>query len=224
MVFDELDKQCANYFSARKSALKFKQDIMNQMNSTSNINAIEETNYYYRPFSDNYASENGIGMICKITIEIWQILAEAHSALAHSCVLLYHTATHRGNNSISTSKMQFLFDTQRERTMTLQRKMDEDWKDISNFPIMEAKEALRDLRTRLREYIIAMQSEIIAPSVKSSSSKKVNQLSSPSRSTSTSGGHLVSASRPLIFGDAFGGSSHVYYPTPLKQISEHLEF
>ena len=218
MIFDELDKQCANYFSAKTTSLKAKQDIWKQFLAVYKDDPLLPG----RPFSDNYASENGVHMIYRVMAEVWQVLADAYSALAYSCVLLFHTAVTSGNNSITTSKMQFLFDSQHEVTLSLHKKMEEEWKNASQFPIVDAKEVVRDLKKRLRGYILSMQSEVVFPSNRSSVVAKPAQISSPSRSsaniTGIINGNTSQHNKPKMFGDAFGSSQQVYHPCSLKNV------
>lgn len=221
LLFDEYDKQCANHFLARKVALKGK---------------TESSRLWERSQRTDEAS------ILRIISEGWSVLADAQSALAHSCIVLLN---------VKSAKLSFLFECQKAITQSLQQKFEENWTSLDRFPQLEAKSAIRDLRIRLRDYMLAVHTEIISDqNITKGSALRAALTSSISvsvpnsaRGSPTKGtkiekenfydvANLPEESRLLcaafgricstesmqditniattIFGDAFGGSSHVY--------------
>lgn len=162
----------------------------------------------------------------------WNALAEAQSALAHTCVVML---------TVKSAKLTFMFESYKAQTQVLQQQLEEVWINVdSTFPIVEAKAAIRDLRVRLKDYLLSIHSELIvhkdipksAPRTSSPSSSKRN--SRRSSSISGSGGEesldetayhdAVQHIRGLtavektelldcVFGQAFGGSQIVYTPS-----------
>lgn len=137
-------------------------------------------------------------------VEGWSVLADAQSALAHSCIVSYYT---------HSAKFEHLFAAQRDLTQSLQQKMEEAWVALPTdhpppllapptlaplsatadafatyaaaagaltqgtafpvarataatlpFPKEEAKHAIRQLRQRLKDYLLTVQTEIFLPS------------------------------------------------------------
>ncbi|RYH32040.1 hypothetical protein EON65_01410 [archaeon] len=215
-MFDELDRQCANHFLARKVALRGKQMSERFLSRAQ------------RPF------EISIG---RVLCEGWAALSEAQAALAHTCIVMV---------TIKSAKISFIFDSYKALTQALQQKLEEEWVMIdSAFPLTEAKATIRDLRLRLSDFILGVHSEIVvekdrkqsrpAAMVSTSSSKRNNRnlrfLSSESFEDGRGGesadyayydavdrirgldiqekAELASA----VFGNAFGGSLFVYTST-----------
>jgi uncharacterized protein YbaR (Trm112 family) len=131
LQFDELDRQCANYFLAKKVALKSKKEIDRLLSQ-----------------SDKHREV----MICRLISEAWRVLAAAQSALAHTCIMMFN---------IKSARLQFLYDHQKEMTQSLQQKFEEVWIHLDDFPIDEAKAAVTDLKYRLKDYLLSIQTEII---------------------------------------------------------------
>jgi len=97
LAFDELDKRCANHFLARRVAIK----------GYKNCHFLLE-----RTQKPSEASS------LRIKAEAWQLLSEAQSALAHSCIVMYY---------IKSAKLDFLFKEQCSVTTHLQRNLEEVW-------------------------------------------------------------------------------------------------
>ncbi len=122
--------------------------------------------------------------ICE-QVEGWSLLAEAQSALAHSCIVSYYT---------HSAKFEHLFAAQLDLTQSLQQRMEEAWVALPidppplfsadafggafsedalpaasatavalPFPKEEAKHAIRQLRQRLKDYLLTVQTEIFLP-------------------------------------------------------------
>ena len=70
--------------------------------------------------------------------------------------------------NLKSAKFEHLFASQRDLTQSLQQKMEEAWvgrtRDLYPFPLSEAKNAIRQLRLRLVDYILAVQAEIMPSS------------------------------------------------------------
>lgn len=131
-MFDELDRQCANHFLARKVALRGKQ-LSERFLSRAQ-----------RPF------EIGIG---RVLCEGWTALSEAQSALAHTCIVML---------TIKSAKITFMFDSYKALTQALQQKLEEEWVAVDPaFPLSEAKATIRDLRLRLSDFLLGVHSEIV---------------------------------------------------------------
>ena len=142
----------------------------------------------------------------RIKVEGWSVLADAQSALAHSCIVSYY---------IRSAKFEHLFAAQRDLAQGLQQKMEEAWVALPApppaapfssqelqapqspraaaaaafaayspgapgdeveaagsrptrrlplpFPKEEAKNAIRQLRQRLKDYLLTVQTEILMP-------------------------------------------------------------
>lgn len=133
LAFDELDRQCANYFLAKKVAAKGQREIDRLLFQT-----------------DKHRDTS----ICRLISEGWHLLQEAQAALAHTCVLMY---------TVKSAKVTFLYEHQKMVTQTLQQKFEEVWVQLDSFPFHEAKMAIQDLRQRLRDYLVSVQSEILNP-------------------------------------------------------------
>jgi hypothetical protein len=131
LLFDELDRQCANFFLARKIAMKGKREIDKMLGQVEKHRAIAA---------------------CRIIAEGWTMLAEAQSALAHTCIMMYF---------VKSAKLVFLYDHQKYITQQLQQKFEEEWTNLDSFPVVEAKVLIQDLRSRLRDYLLSIQSEIV---------------------------------------------------------------
>jgi hypothetical protein len=175
--FNELDKQVANHFLARQIALKGKKLCYTQLE----LNQRPE-----------------ISTILRIKAEGWEILAQAQAALAYSCIVEYN------NNS---SKFRYLFETQRALTQSLQQKFEEAWVLVDNFPEIEARDAVRYVRMRLKEYLLVVNTEIISVIHSNSFKPSVTRVISPPGSPSSDDGRRSKSLAP-IFGNAFSHSLH----------------
>ncbi len=174
--FNELDKQVANHFLARQIALKGKKSCYTQLE----LNQRPE-----------------ISTILRIKAEGWEILAQAQAALAYSCIVEYN------NDSF---KFRYLFETQRALTQSLQQKFEEAWVLVDNFPEIEARDAVRYLRMRLKEYLLVVNTEIISVIHSDDFKPSVARNISPPGSPSSDDGRRHKNQVP-IFGNAFKHSS-----------------
>lgn len=168
LAFDEYDRQCANHFLARKVALKGKQ---------TNHKLLEQSQ---RP-------EEAAAL--RVMEEGWSVLADAQSALAHACIVMLN---------VRSAKLSFLFDCQKAQAVALQQKFEEIWTSVDTFPLVEAKAAIRDLRVRLRDFLLTAHAEIIVErSVKSTRPKSAPRgLASPTLGRSPARGALSNAASP----------------------------
>jgi len=132
LAFDELDRQCANHFLARNVSLKGK---------TESLKMLEHAQRYED------------ATVLRVIAEGWNVLAEAQGALAHTCIVML---------TVKSAKLSFLFDCQKILAQSLQQKFEEAWISIQNFPLHEAKAAIRDLRMRLKGYLLSVHTEIIS--------------------------------------------------------------
>ena len=101
-----------------------------------------------------------------------------------------------------SAKLQFLFEYQKSQSMILQQKFEETWTSIENFPLSEAKSAIRDLRFRLRDYLLTVHTEIITEkpiNLRPKHKSKATVISSPavSRSPGRAVGGGLGAGSPL---------------------------
>jgi hypothetical protein len=159
LAFDEFDRQCANHFLARNVSLKGK---------TESLKMLEQAQRYED------------ATVLRVIAEGWNVLAEAQGALAHTCIVML---------TVKSAKLSFLFDCQKNLAQSLQQKFEEAWISIQNFPLHEAKAAIRDLRMRLKGYLLSVQTEIISDQKGyiSSIGKNTKGLkASPSSSSSSS--------------------------------------
>ena len=91
--------------------------------------------------------------VLRVIAEGWNVLAEAQGALAHTCIVML---------TVKSAKLNFLFECQKNLAQSLQQKFEESWISIQNFPLHEAKAAIRDLRMRLKGYLLSIHTEIIS--------------------------------------------------------------
>ena len=127
--FDQMDKDVANHFLARKVAIKGKAECMKQLSM----------------LNQNYTS------MLRIKIEGWDILSKAQSALAHSCMLRFF---------LNSTKLEFVYDSYKKLAQDLQRKFEETWVSNENFPEDEAKIAIKNLKSRLNDYLLDINTEL----------------------------------------------------------------
>ncbi len=186
LVFDELDKQCANHFLAKKIAAKGRAKSYRQLETCLRI---EES------------------AVLRVVAEGWNVLADAQSALAHSCIVLLY---------VKSAKLTFLFEHHKATTIALQQNFEEAWLlNADKFPLSEAKAAILDLRVRTRDYLLAIHTEIIVEREKQRGGGKSAQSPSPSRLSRLTGSSGASGSdatdidanktlSSVVFGDSFG--------------------
>ncbi len=165
LAFDELDQRSANHCLARRVAIK---------------------GYKHCHFLLERTQKPSEASSLRIKAEAWQLLSEAQSALAHSCIVMYF---------IKSAKLDFLFKEQCSVTTHLQRNLEEVWVGEMNnvsgaqaiksnvndtkagtrnamettysaeYTFSESEQkaaaiAVRDLKARLKEYLLLAVSEI----------------------------------------------------------------
>jgi hypothetical protein len=205
LIFDELDRQCANQFLARQVALKGKLDLeyyrLHIRNSNSIIGEknrylVELTNGLELGFNNN--TNDGIAHVCGVIKEGWTLLADAHSVLAHTCIVM---------STVRTCKLQYLFDRLKELTQVMQQQFEEEWADIATFPVASAKVAISELRGRLKSFLIDVSVEILGNSndVRKDYDKQVGVAMIPQVQTYGSSRDDI-----VVFGNAFGTTNKVY--------------
>ena len=123
------------------------------------------------------------------------MLSDAQSALAHTCIVMYY---------VKSAKLEFNFKAQKQITSTLQLCFEEEWQDLNSpAEIKSIAAAVRDLRMRLRDYLLVAQTEVVQRSQVASGSVP----SSPSKRRSESEGRTPRSSLRNSFGKD-GGSPH----------------
>ena len=208
LAFDELDRQCANFFLARKVALAGKKEI----------ERILSQKQYFVDITK-----------CRLISEGWSLLAIAQSALAHTCIVMFN---------VKSTKINFLYENQRIITQKLQQKFEEVYIKIDSFPYLQAKLAIYDLRIHLKDYLISIKSEIILEKQKlhrnyselrkspsRNSSNKIRSMSDATEShhpnsdyydivdrISTFSMNEKSLLASTVFGDEFGSTWRMYKP------------
>jgi hypothetical protein len=223
LAFDDLDKRCASHFLARQLAQKGRQRCLRLLGKSYGKGKVvgitrEKSNeYMLGKFKSKIESrdDGDDSIVLRIKAEGWAVLADAQSALAHSCIVSYN---------LKSAKFEHLFESQRDLTQCLQQKMEEAWvgqgRDILPFPLSEAKNAIRKLRQRLRDYLVTVQTEIMTSTNGTEKAVRASSLTnrivtSPFLTgTAENGvvrddyGMTEEDTGPQIFGNAFG-SNHV---------------
>lgn len=172
----------------------------------------------------------------------WTLLAEAESALAHTCIIMLH---------IKSAKLTFIFEQMKSITQSLQQRFEEVYIHVNSLPIAEVKASIHDLRMRLKDYLLEVKSEVVQSehgngdkgkaktnktsfrgspmrtnisSLKSRSYDDHSQNNSPSRRKEALDyidvvermTFLTGSEKELlintVFGDEFGGSWQIYKP------------
>lgn len=162
LAFDEFDRQCANHFLARKVALKGRQES-------------------HRLLEQTQRQEDAVTL--RIIAEGWGVLADAQSALAHSCIVMLN---------VRSTKLNFLFECQKQQAVALQQKFEETWTTLETFCVPEAKAAIRDLRLRLKDYLLTAHAEIVVERSKPKRGK--SKATTPVAGRSPARGNSSSAS------------------------------
>ena len=173
LAFDEFDRQCANHFLARKVALKGRQEALRLLEQTQ-------------------SQEDAV--LLRIVTEGWSVLADAQSALAHSCIVMLN---------VRSAKLTFLFEAQKQQAVALQQKFEESWTSLETFrgSVSEAKAAIRDLRLRLKDYLLTAHAEIVVERArpKRNKNKTPTTPTVANRSPTRSGSVSASPSRKSSF-------------------------
>jgi len=160
LAFDEHDKKCANHFLARKAALSGIRLCMSLLERTTSAHTQSQA------------------LALRVRCEAWQVLSDAQSALAHSCIVLYFIP--------ESAKLQFLYDELCGLSTRIQSCLEEGkWANlgisgapyrtnfgaadsvqsitpvISDAEVRLAAATVADLRKRLREYLLLAATEIL---------------------------------------------------------------
>jgi hypothetical protein len=212
LLFDDFDRQCANHFLARKVALVSKEETLKALRQTQR-------------------QEDAAKL--RIIAEGWSLLAEAQSALAHTCMFML---------TVRSAKLSFLFESQKLAVLALQQRFEETWTSLDAFPSMEAKASIRDLQGRLRDFLLSVHMELVTERKRKSAAAVISVArSTPSSPTKTSPSRRSAAHREsandvaavadklqdliiggvfshaevrevaaTVFGDAFGSCWHSY--------------
>ena len=172
LAFDELDKQCANHFLARQVAAKGYSACLAELERSQ------------RPEE---------ATLLKIKAEGWQVLSDAQSALAHTCIVMYY---------VKSAKLEFNFNAQKQITCKLQQCFEEEWQHLNSpTEIKRIATAVRDLRMRLREYLLMANTEIVqrSPTVSSAPGSLTKRRESEGRSPRSSlrNSKSLSSSHPV---------------------------
>jgi len=138
LAFDEMDKKCADHFLARRAANSGREAALKALESVED--SIEAA-------------------FLSVRAEGWKALAEAQTVLAHSCIVAFFT---------NTAKIDFMYGDIGSLTQHLQQKFEEEWLSSASFPMDTAKQAIRNLRFRLGDYLLNIHVEIIAGQTSSS--------------------------------------------------------
>lgn len=172
LAFDELDRHCANHFLARKVALKGRSHCHKQLEQAQRPEDAAEL---------------------RVMAEGWSVLADAQAALAHTCIVMLNA---------KSAKLSFLFECMKQQAQALQQKYEEVWTTMETFPMVEAKATIRDLRVRHRDYLLAMQAEIITERAPKSPPRRkstpARAAASPSVGRSPGRAMASSAASPAI--------------------------
>ncbi len=127
------------------------------------------------------------------------MMADAQSALAHSCIVMLN---------VRSAKLTFLFEAQKQQAVALQQKFEESWTSLETFrgSVSEAKAAIRDLRLRLKDYLLTAHAEIVVERArpKRNKNKMPPTPTAANRSPTRSGSISASPSRKSSFMSASG--------------------
>jgi hypothetical protein len=131
----------------------------------------------------------------RILADAWSLLADCQSALTHTCMVAFTSA--------KSAKLDFLFEGFGSLVQLLQTKCEKEWTTPSGaieVPEMEAKQLMRSVRTRLRDFILAVQAEICTNSSGSNSSS----FTATAGTTAAAGAGISSAfgQQPIFSGSA----------------------
>ena len=142
----------------------------------------------------------------RVKEDAWKVLAEAQAALAYTCIVSF------GNSS---TKLDFLFEGFGSLVQGLQTRCEEEWASFERFSHREAKLIVRVLRRHLRDYHLAVQSEIVkaSPTFNFTTSGRGGGFGAPSfgapAPTAWTGGfgqqHLTPGRLPQLPSTAQGG-------------------
>ena len=160
LAFDEHDKKCANHFLARKAALSGIRLCMSLLERATSAHTQSQA------------------LALRVRCEAWQVLSDAQSALAHSCIVLYFIP--------ESAKLQFLYDELCGLSTRIQSCLEEGkWANlgisgapyrtnfgaadsvqsitpvISDAEVRLAAATVADLRKRLRDYLLLAATEIL---------------------------------------------------------------
>lgn len=131
LAFDEMNKKCADHFLARRTANAGREAALKALESV---------------------EDSTEAAFLSVRAEGWKALAEAQSVLAHSCVVAFF---------VTSAKIDFMYGDIGSLAAHLQQKFEEEWLSSASFPMDTAKQAIRNLRFRLADYLLHIHAEII---------------------------------------------------------------
>jgi len=135
---------------------------------------------------------------------------------------------------VRSTKLSFVFENQKSAVSALQQKFEECWTSLGSFPVAEARGCIRDLRVRLKDFLLCVHTEIVVERQRKSAvllsvarSTPNSPVKSPSKKLSVSalngdGGLIELVSKGVfslrevtdissaVFGDAFGSCWQSY--------------
>jgi hypothetical protein len=108
--------------------------------------------------SDGKAVSSTLRILC----DAWKLLADSQSALCHTCMVAFQ---------VKSAKLDYLFEGFGSLVLLLQTKCEKEWTSTALVPELEAKQLVRSIRTRLRNFILAVQAEICTDDSRTASVK-----------------------------------------------------
>ena len=124
-----------------------------------------------------------VSSFLRIRADAWKVLADAQSALAHTCMVAIQ---------VKSAKLDFLFEGFGSLVQLLQNKCEKEWTSPALLPELEARQLVRSLRNRLRNFILAVQTEIVTDS---NSNSLVSLTPVPTEAAAAGGGPVTNSSR-----------------------------
>ena len=124
LAFEEIDKQCANHFLARRSSCEGYGETLNSLES---VEDSKEASFY------------------RLRLEGWDLLTNANSALAYTCILTYF---------YDSPKIGMMYQDVGGMIGTLQQKFEMEWLSVETCPFETARLAIHNLSHHLQVIII----------------------------------------------------------------------
>lgn len=111
----------------------------------------------------------------RLLIEAWSIIIEGHSALAHTCIVLFSLT--------KSAKLEFLYAQFKTFIQTIHQKLDEISRQehFRLFPLHLLKNLIREIKIRNNDFVLMIQAEILPSSSQGTNltnSTKKSKLSS----------------------------------------------
>jgi hypothetical protein len=115
LVFDDLDRQCTQYFFHRKQMLVYSKELYQFLSKTTN--SLFSSEYCFTSLNPNFVMKELF--YYKLLMEGFQLLAESFSYLAHTTMVLYQM-----KNSL---KLHFLFNHFKSFIQNVMLKLEDIW-------------------------------------------------------------------------------------------------